>query len=170
MQTYLTLDGHVLDLSGLDEEQRQFLDRCITAYRANVPLLDVNQLVEGLENPLLRPTGGWVTREVWNHPLFQAVSDIEGRLSIRQGAPRDPDDTSELDPLADEWLPLDAAARAKGVSPALLRRAVTAGRVIAHLAPSGSSLCVSANSLARWTPKATRPSPAGKRAAAQRAS
>src|SRR5215207_5749923 len=124
MQTYLTLDGRVLDLSGLDEEQRQFLDRCMAAYRANVPVLEVNRLVEGLENPLLPPTGGWVTRAVWLHPLFQAVSDIEGRLSIRQGAPREPDDTYDCDPFADEWLLLDEAAQRKGVAVPELKRAI----------------------------------------------
>ena len=77
----------------------------------------------------------------------------------------------ERDPLADEWLPVEEAARRKGVTVQGLRRGIAAGRVIAHAAPGeDGGLLVSANSLARWTPRNRRPPAGPKRAVARRAS
>ncbi len=104
--TYTALDGRVYDLSGLNDEQLAFFERCIAVYRDDAPWITIARLVEGGENPLLHPTGGRVTLEVWDHPLFRAVRDLQDRVGIRQGmvAPS-PGDVPERDPLeGDEWL------------------------------------------------------------------
>ncbi len=117
MRTYTTLEGHVLDLSDLTEEQQQFLDRCMTAYQDGMTWTLYCRLIEGLDNPLLRPTDGVVTWAVWNPPLFQAVTDIEGRLGVQQDELlAEPGDDVARDPLADEWLPVEEAARRKRVT------------------------------------------------------
>jgi hypothetical protein len=171
MQTYTTLRGCVLDLSELAGEERQFFDRCIAAYRDNTAWGTFSQLVEGLENPLLQATGGVITWAVWNHPLFTAVRDLEDRLGVRQGKlATDPRDEIGSEPLADKWLPLAEAAERKGVAVPELKRAIGRGRVIATPAqPDRRPRLVSANSLARWTPRAARP-PAARKRTSQRAS
>ena len=73
VMTYTTLDGRVLDLSGLTGEERAFLDRCAAAYRDGVTWVTLSRLVEGAENPLVRAEGGRITRSAWDHPLFQAI-------------------------------------------------------------------------------------------------
>jgi hypothetical protein len=85
MLTYRTLDGAVLDLSELSEAEQAFFRHCEAAYRDGTPWGEFLALVGGQENPLLRPTGGWVTPAVWKHPLYRAVRDLGDRLGIQQG-------------------------------------------------------------------------------------
>ena len=85
---YTTLDGRVLELSGLSEDERVFLDRCVAAYRDGTAWEALSRLVEGVENPLVRAEGGRITRTVWDHPLFHAVSDLEDRLTRVSSAPQ----------------------------------------------------------------------------------
>jgi hypothetical protein len=101
---YRKINGDSVDLSGLTPEERAFFDRCYAAYRANdMPFDDFGNLVSGMENPLLRPTGGFVTQEVWDHPLWQAVRDLEDRVGLIQDelAP-EPDLPWDRDPITDE--------------------------------------------------------------------
>ena len=101
--TYTTLDGRVLNLSGLTADERAFLDRCVAAYRDEMAWDALSRLIEGIENPLVRAEGGRITRAVWDHPLFQAVSDLEDRLGIAQGdLDADPDTHPDRDPFAHE--------------------------------------------------------------------
>ena len=110
MRSYVTLDGQVLDLSHLSEEERQFLSRCVDAYRQGVDWLALGAFVDGKENPLVRATGGLITREVWEHPLYRAARDLEDRLGIRQGElVPDPGDDPPSDPLAVLDAPAPAA-------------------------------------------------------------
>ena len=158
MQTYITLDGRILDLTGLTPDERAYLERCVTAYRAGTPWIAFGRLVDGSENPLLRSTHGRVTRQVWQHPLFQAVSDLEHRLGLAQGevAPG-PDDQPDTDPLADEWITAGEAARRKGVTLAGLHRAIDRGDLLARpLRPGGTWRMVSVASLDHWVPNPVR--------------
>jgi hypothetical protein len=101
METYRTLDGEVLDLSRLDAAERAFFARCYAAWREGIDWTTLARLVEGDENPLLRATAGVITRQVYRHPLFQAVHDLEHRLGITQGkiAP-EPGDDANADPVS----------------------------------------------------------------------
>jgi hypothetical protein len=171
MLTYMTLEHEVFDLSDLPPDERAFLDRCVAAYHSGMNWVTFARMTEGLENPLLRPTGGLVTLAVLEHPLYTVTRDLATRLGIQQGFyRRRPEELPEPDPLADEWLPLDEAARRKGVTVAGLRRGIAAGRVIAHQVPGDAGrLLVSANSLARWAPRNRRAAGADKQPAGQRA-
>ncbi|MGI8553111.1 MAG: hypothetical protein ACR2PL_20340 [Dehalococcoidia bacterium] len=102
MQTYTTRDHRILDLSGLNEEQQSFFDRCYAAYTAGLPWLDLLRLLDGPANSLLSATDGQITRSAWDTPLFQAVQDLADRAGIRQGrlAPGSGDDLRG-DPLDD---------------------------------------------------------------------
>ena len=151
--TYTTLDGRVLDLSGLTDIEQQHLQRCIEAYRQGMDWDQFMQLVDTPENPLVRTVGrGWVTREVAARPMYQAISDMAYRLAIRQGymAPSENDDV-DSDPFADEWISTTEAAKRKGVSLVALHKAINRGDVIARRAtPGGGRIEVSARSLEQW--------------------
>ena len=166
MRTYTTIHDTVLDLSELTDEERAYFERCAAAYRAGMRWGAFSNLVTGPDNPLLRPTGGRVTRAVWEHPLFQAVSDLEDRLGIQQGE-LEPEGSFEQDPLGDEWLSVARAAEQKGVTVQGLHKAIARGDVIAHPAKAGGTrLAVSARSLRRWAPSPRRQR-AGRLVAAQ---
>jgi hypothetical protein len=170
MLTYTTLEGQVLDLTGINEHERAYLEGCVAAYRAGIPWETFTELAEGNGNPLVRAAGGRVTQAVWNHPLFQTVYDLEARLGIAQGflAP-EPGVDMNRDPFADAWVPAVEAARRKGVSLSGLHAAIERGEVIARPARAGGTrLVVSANSLARWTPSPVRQA-AGRQRALTRA-
>lgn len=101
MRAYTTLDGEMLDLSTLTDEEVAYFDRCYAAYRDGVAFFTFQDLVTGFQNPLLRDTEGRVTDVVWAHPLFRALRDLEDRLGIGQGElGPDPDDDIGSDPLA----------------------------------------------------------------------
>ena len=157
--TYRTIEGDILGLTGLTDDERAFFGRCYRAYRdGSLAWPAFGDLVMGRENPLVRATGGMVTRAVMAHPLYQAVHDLENRVGLRMGelAP-EPDYDLASDPLDDTWLtPSEAAAR-KGVTRTGLHQAIRRGAVVARAAkPGGRWTLVSANSLARWTPAAAR--------------
>jgi hypothetical protein len=155
--SYLTLEGQVVDLGGLNQEERAFFVRCYAACRrASMDWSDFANLVAGNENPLVRAAGGRITRAVWDHPLFQAVRDLEDRYGIAQGRlASEPEYDLDRDPIEDSWIPSVEAAERKGVSLAGLHLAIKRGAVIAHAAkPGGTRLVVSVNSLERWKPSA----------------
>jgi hypothetical protein len=158
VQTYTTLDGDVLDLSGLGEDEQSFFARCYVSYRNGQPWESFMKLVRGTANPTIRASGGVLTRTTWNHPLFRAVRDLEDRLGIAQGhIAAAPGDDVVGDPVADEWIPSVAAARLKGVSLPGLHGAVRRGDVVARRAEHGRPrMLVSANSLERWQPNVVR--------------
>lgn len=160
MRTYTTLDGQVLDLTDLTDEERAFFDRVYGEYRAGAKWADVSNLIHGLENPLLTATGGRVTAAVWNHPLFQAVRDIEDRVGLLQGhlSPDPGSGDPAADPLRDDFIPAPQAAARKGVTRMGLHQAIRRGDVLARPAPDNgrARLLVSVNSLARWQPNRVR--------------
>src|SRR5438552_7105547 len=102
---YTTLEGERLDLTGLSAEERAFFDRCYAGLRNGMSWIRISNLVEGKENPLVRATGGLITPAVWEHPLFQAVSDLEDRIGILRSELL-PDEGSDpsTDPISGELL------------------------------------------------------------------
>lgn len=157
MLTYTMIYGDIIDLTGLTVEERAHFDRCYMAYRENMDVTEYrNALAYGLANPAVRETGGWITKEVWESPLFQAVRDLGDRLGIRQGRLRTEGDW-QTDPIGDEWITSAEAAERKGVTRGGLQQAIQRGTVIAHpRKPGGTYLAVSVRSLGRWLPQAYR--------------
>lgn len=158
MLTYVTLEGDVYDLTGLSDEERTFYEGRVTAYRAGERWAEFARAVEGTANPLIRATGGRITRAVLDHPLYRATRDLEDRLGIQQGkVGPSPGDDPASDPFQDEWIPVHEAATRKGVTVPGLHGAIRRGQVTARPAkPGGSRLLVSLRSLNRWTPNAIR--------------
>ena len=112
MQSYVTLDGRAIDLTLLSDVEQAFFARCVAAYRADVDWLAMGALADGKENPLVQATNGWITRAVWEHPLYQAIRDLEFRLAIRQGEmAAGPNDDTSRDPFGNAVEPASAIAR-----------------------------------------------------------
>jgi hypothetical protein len=85
VDTYEKLDGHLVRIDGLTEQERVFLHVCAEAYRANMAWEHFSNLAEGRVNPLIAATGGLITPDVRRHPLYQVVRDLEDRLGLKQG-------------------------------------------------------------------------------------
>ena len=120
MKTYTTLDSTAVDLSALTDEEQAYPRSCLAAYCANMDWDDFSRLVNGDENPLIRDTGGQITRTVYEHPLFRALRDREARIGIRQGFlnPAAGDDVNQ-EPYTDS--PTAASGMTPGIDP-LTRR------------------------------------------------
>lgn len=155
--TYTTLDGAVLDLSDLSEEERAYFERCVAAYRTGMDAAAFNNAyLFGPENPAWVAAGGLITRTVFRTPLFQAAHDLGDRLGIREGT-LPPEGDWRRDPLMDEWVAAPVAAAEKGVTLPGLHKAIGRGDVLAR--PGSSTrhrLLVSRRSLERWRPNPTR--------------
>jgi hypothetical protein len=158
MNTYTKVDGDVLDLAGLSDEEERYLAHCVAQFRANVPWRAFRELTTGPDSPLLRQTGGRVTQQVWDNPAFQAILDMEDRLGIAQGkVGASPGDRVDTDPFDDAWIPSAEAAAVKGVTLPAVHKAVKDGRLIGRHTDDGAKrLLISRNSLTRWHPNRTR--------------
>ena len=158
METYTTLKGQVLDLTGLTESEKGYLEYCLAAYREGTSWNDFSNVVTGPGNLLLTSTGGRITQSVWSHPLFQTLRDLEDRLGIQQGEiTPDPEDNLDSDPFTDHWIMAQEAANKKGVTLMGLHGAIRRGELIARpIKPGGKRLMVSANSLSHWQPDRIR--------------
>lgn len=158
VETYLTLDGRVLDCRDLAQEHQTFLTRILDLFRSRAPYGEVDQLVHSTQNPLLRETGGAITREVYGHRLYIAARDMVDRLGILQGElGAAPGDEAGSDPAADDWIPVSEAAAQKGVTVPGLHQAIQRGEILAKPAKEGSKyLVVSRFSLDAYQPSAVR--------------
>lgn len=149
--TYTTIEGKVLDLSGLTPDELAFFERCLAAQRAGATWSAMMSLIRGVENPLLRATGGITTQAVYDHPLYRAVRDLEDRAGIQQGFLRW--DRPVEEPTGDEWVSPSAAADEKGVSVQAIHGAIQRGEIVAR---GITRKLVSQRSLQSWAPLAVR--------------
>ena len=86
LHTYTTIDGEVIDLTALIDEERAFFGRCYRAFRdGTLRWAAMSDLVVSGENPVVRSAGGRVTVAVLAHPLYRAVHDLEHRVGLRTG-------------------------------------------------------------------------------------
>lgn len=150
--TYVTIEGIVVDLSGLTDEETVYFQHCVAAYKAGAKWEAFMTLLSGTENPLLRKTGGVITQAVYDNPLYRAVRDMEDRLGIQQGE-LGWDGGPIPDPFDDEWISASAAAEIKGVSVQAIHGAIQRGDIYAT---GTTRKQVSRRSLEAWTPVAVR--------------
>ena len=146
---HVTRKGEVIDLLSFSDEEFAFYNECLLAYETGMKYGEFLKLVQSEKNPVMK--GGKVTREVYHHPLFQAVWDLGRRLAIAQGlmAP-DPDTDVNISPAQeDEFIsPYEAAERA-GVSAPAIHKAIKKGAIAAHQEENGRWK-VSVRSFDRW--------------------
>lgn len=153
-ETYTTMGGTVLDLTGLDERERGFLECARQRYEQGEPWAVFANWVHSPENPLIAAADGLVTRDVYHHSLYRAVRDLADRLGIVQHmVDTEPGLDLATNPFDDEWLPMLAAVARRGVTRTALHEAIRRGDVIARPARSGGTWrVVSRRSLDAWQP------------------
>ncbi len=156
--TYRLLDGKVLDLSAVSEQEAAYVRKAVDAYRTGAGWVAMSHLVESPDNPWLRETHGVITRQVWDTPGFQALRDLEDRAGMRDGSLRtEPGFDPAEDPAADEWISTTVAAKMRGVTLGGLLGAIRRGDVLARPRHDGGTWReVSLRSLLAWQPNATR--------------
>ncbi len=146
--TYLTLDGAIVNLSGLSDVERGFFERCYQTYADGSEYEAFLSLVYGPDNPTFE-TGQRITRATLDHPLFRAVDDLGDRLGIKQGeVGAAPGDDIGSDPLSDESLTIKESAQVAGVTVAAVYKAIDRGDLAAT---DERPARVSKRSLDRWT-------------------
>ncbi len=170
LTTYVTYDGKVLDLSGLTAEQKLHLEHAhrlaMEAIASEdgqnvVSWMDFNDLVNSEKNPLLRETQGFVTRELWEHPLYQALYDLDVRVGMKQGMIAKPRNKRWLqDPAKDQFVPVSEVAERKRVQVKAVHKAIDRGDLVAihgefegDRAGPKAGLLVSWNSAKAWSVK-----------------
>ncbi len=156
MSIYVTLDGEVLDLSRLTVSEAEFFDLCYGTWRENNTgrYARLQSLIFGDDNPILK-AGRRVTRETFEHPLFQAVTDLEARAGVLEGKllPDREDERPGDDPLAEEFVSIAEAARIKGITVPAVHAAIRRGDLVAL---ANRPLKVSVTSLGHWEVDAGR--------------
>lgn len=153
MDIHVTLDGSVIDLHSLSDEEYAFYTECLSAYKTNMPRGDYLRLIQNPSNPVMKGSQ-MVTREITKTPLYRAVEDIEYRLAIRQDkAEPSPNDLVDEEPAQrDRFLSASEAAKQKGVSVTAIIKAVKDGRIAAHQEKDRGQWKVSERSLSKYSP------------------
>ena len=150
MDSYLTLDHELLDLTKLTADEQKFLEGAVRRYKQGAGWVMFMRWFEGRSNPLVDGDRR-ITTEVRRHPLYRAVQDMTDRIGIIQGtiAPRE-GDIVDSDPLADRWITATEAAELKDVSRPSLHDAINRSHLIAKpIKPGSNRLAVSIRSLER---------------------
>lgn len=156
-QTYRTLGGQVLDLSGLEPGAHRHFEVCYAAWKAGATEESMAMLVGTAANPLVRAAGGRVTKDVYESVGFKAMRDLQHRAAIAHQTERADSDDWLGDPLADEWIPTAEAAKESGVTLPAVHKAIQRGELIARpLREGGTRMAVSRNSLEAWHPNPRR--------------
>lgn len=149
---HVTRKGEVIDLLSFTDEEFAFYNECYMQYESGMKYGEFLKLIQSEKNPVMK--GGKVTKEVYRHPLFQAVWDLGRRLAIRQGlmAP-DPDTDVNIPPAQEDLFisPYEAAERV-GVSAPAIHQSIKKGAIAAHQEENGRWK-VSVRSLDRWKSK-----------------
>ncbi len=175
LATHTTIDGDVLDLSDLTAEEAAHLRKATALVMAALEAEDSESVVtwrdfnarfvHTTKNPVLRKTDGFVTRESWSHPLYQALYDLDVRLGIQQGKMRAPRHKRWLqDPRQDTFVPVSTIATQKDVQVKSVHKAIDRGDLIAHhghfedgRAGPKAGLMVSLNSAKGWKVRSRGP-------------
>jgi excisionase family DNA binding protein len=131
-EKYRMLSGDEIELLFVGDGQtrtaalRVFFARVTDgANNPRVSDIDLTNLIYGKENPLLRqdilPNQGVVTREVFDNPVYRAMTDLLGRKRAQAGI---------IAPPGSEYtMTVTEAARSLGVHPSAIRQAIVAGRL-----------------------------------------
>lgn len=171
MKVYTAIDGRQFDLDALSADERDYFESCLRQYRADALHKDFGMLVHTRQNPLVAAAGNRVTREVWVHPLFQILYDLDDRLGIAQKKLAAPGNADLRDPLRDsgDLVTTAEAAALKGVSVQTVHNAYRRGELLGEEAAKGARTVLRINtaSLERWDPVEVRVK-AGRASAAAR--
>lgn len=148
---HVTLDGNVIDLHNLTDDEFAFYNQCLTAYKSNIPRAEFLKLMQDPGNPLMKGNH-FITKKIAQTDLYQAVQDLEDRLAIAQGkrAPNPGDLVDEEPAQKDEFVTANTAAQKAGVSATAIIKAIREGRLAGHRETERGYWKVSMRSLANY--------------------
>ena len=128
MTTYTLLSGEPLDLSGLANEERRYLEELVGDAGNGVDYFDLLRRVKGRDALPLR--GGAITPVIVSSVLYRAAHDIADRVGIEQGYLLAPDVKRPTDlGVDDDLLSLTEAARVIGITRPAAHQAVKEERL-----------------------------------------
>jgi len=127
MVTYELITGEVVDLAGLTEAEREFLQRLSADATAGVDYFELLRRVKGPDAVPLR--GGPITPAIARSALYRAAHDVADRVGIEQGYLLAPDvDTSGVE-RGDDLVSMTEAAGLIGISRPATHQALVEGRL-----------------------------------------
>lgn len=97
---YMTLDGELFPLGGLEQRELGFVERCLTMFDdPTTEYFAFDNFTRSPSNASF-PADGWITPSYWNSPLRRILADLSDRIGIRQGwISPEPRDTLAAEPL-----------------------------------------------------------------------
>jgi hypothetical protein len=121
---YEMMSGHRVEYPDPEPKLQRFLDRVHKVFQARDKTDDdLIALVYGRENPMLEGSNGWVTREVFDNPIYKMLGDLIVRKRIAM-------DGTDPDRLAAKYtLTVADVAAHKGVSEDAIRKAARESRL-----------------------------------------
>lgn len=147
MDIHVTIDGEVIDLHSLTDEEFAFYMNALMKYKENIPH---NEFLKLLQSPEV-VKGKKITREVTKSNLFRAIQDLEHRLAIRQGIVSG--EVSQEEPAQKaEYVSAYKAAQMKNATITGIVRAVREGRLAGHQDKKRGHWKIPTKALEKYTP------------------
>lgn len=84
MQIHVQLNGEIVDLLGLTEDEFAFYEKCLSAYRESMKYAEYLKVIQDPTNPLMKGQT-MMTKEIHYSPLGRVLWDLAYRLGIKQG-------------------------------------------------------------------------------------
>jgi excisionase family DNA binding protein len=124
---YELMNGETVDLAGITEEARAYLDDIDRDAAAGVSYFDLELRVKGPSAFTTRKARGFVTAEVLRNPVYRVANDLVARVGIQQGKVAPPRDAKPSDLLS-----VPEAARLIGQTRQNLNAAISRGSLPAR--------------------------------------
>jgi hypothetical protein len=149
MDIHIRLDGDIIDLLALSDDQYKFYQKCLLAFRQNTPYDEYLKVIQDENNVLLK---NMTLKEAFQTPLGKAVVDLGDRLAIQQGLKPSPDtEFVNIDPCqAEEYVTSGGAAKMKGMTVPSINTACHKGKLAAHQNPKNGRWSISKRALERY--------------------
>lgn len=154
MDIHIRLDGDIIDLLALPDDEYGFYSQCLTAYRNNMAYGEYLKMVQDPGNPMMKGNVA-MTKGIYESPLCRAVWDLGYRLAIKQGEMAPEGDFVDIDPAQPEtFVNASEAGERIGMTKAGVIAAVKSGRIAGH--QKGSRWNISVRSLDQYKPHRAR--------------
>lgn len=153
MDIHIRIDGEIVDLLALSDEEYAFYQKCLLAFRQNIPYDEYLKIIQEQDSILLKNTP---IKKAYQKPLGKAVLDLGDRLAIQQGLKQPPAEYVNNDPCQEEeYISASEAARIKGMKQPSIVAACQKGKIAAHKGSNGR-WHISVRSLQRYEVNKTR--------------
>jgi hypothetical protein len=138
MDIHIKINGDIIDLHSLKEEEYKKYMKAYSAFMKNLETKDFKSLI--------------IEFFPVSDKLGEALFDLEERLAIRRGEKEPPEGYTEFDPCQkEEYVNASEAARRKGLTMPPIVHACKRGRIAAHQDKRNGRWKISERSLERYS-------------------